>query len=483
MLRPSPGLRRCALTLVLLAFLIAPAAAQPPLGPTPAEFFATDDRLTRLEQWVIAAADHQPGEPDQYSRALSQWNLTDLQALWVDLNAMARLMRDRSLGTFHVETRNRFWTRVVYSRRQMQALQRLACVAGGSLDASGAAMPVGSVRRECVGAFPVNTLPDSLKDVALWYGRERVRRGDDNLVWRRGALLHSDVAMLETPVLTQVGSESLPFGPKRFRRELLDGQTGAVTLTGIHWSLAEAAVGFVTPSGAAKPAPGQDPWVRSWYEATVTWMQGTDQHDEEHLNAALSLFPADSRLWFLAGCEHEAYASPAIQVALDGARDAGRLGTARDELRRARDAFVRSIEATPDNPEAHLHLGRVLTLLGDAEEAIPHLTAPHDTLPSIRLRYFNRMFLGAGLERVQRFSDAADAYDDAARLFPRAQSPLLARSALARRRDAYEPARDAVARLWALAPGADDDDPWWAYSVAHASGADALVTSVWEAVR
>ena len=113
MLRPSPGLRRCALTLVLLAFLIAPAAAQPPLGPTPAEFFATDDRLTRLEQWVIAAADHQPGEPDQYSRALSQWNLTDLQALWVDLNAMARLMRDRSLGTFHVETRNRFWTRVV----------------------------------------------------------------------------------------------------------------------------------------------------------------------------------------------------------------------------------------------------------------------------------------------------------------------------------------------------------------------------------
>ena len=72
------------------------------------------------------------------------------------------------------------------------------------------------------------------------------------------------------------------------------------------------------------------------------------------------------------------------------------------------------------------------------------------------------------------------AYEEAARLFPMAQSPLLALSQLARRYGDRGGALRAIERLFAL-PAEDrteKDDPRWWYYVAQARDADDLIEAM-----
>jgi tetratricopeptide (TPR) repeat protein len=213
------------------------------------------------------------------------------------------------------------------------------------------------------------------------------------------------------------------------------------------------------------------------------WMQGHEQRDLQHLQAGLALFPEDAMLLFLSGCEHEAYASPAIQVPLTGTQNAGPVHSVRDELQRAASDFRRSLETGDPPVESLLHLGHVQLLRGEYDEAIATLNGTYEALGSDSLRYLRDMFLGQAYEHAAAFDEARAAYERAHALCQRAQSPLLALSQLHRRSDSYEPAKQAIDRLWAIEAETDDDDPWWAYSISHTTQAETLVEAVWRSVE
>jgi hypothetical protein len=492
--RPRRRPRRLLGTLALLVVVDASVAAQGrgdvggPMTSTtlalPRELRADAARLQRLERWVVAVGRHVPGQVDPESRDLAVWGLTDLQGLWIDINSLAQTMRNRGVRDFALAGEDGRLTRIVYPAEQLRDLRRLACVAGGYLDPSGHTEPAGSIARDCLDTTPVGDLPSALRDVAVRFGRARVTRGDDNLALRRAAVLHADIAMLHNPVGAAVSTPTLPIGPRRTRLELVDGRATGMTLSGIHWEIAEAALRFIQPPGAKRPAPGGDAMVRDWYRATGAWLQAHEQHDSQHMAEAVRLFADDPVLLFLSGCQHEAYASPVIQIALDAVpRDvrAPRAGSA--EWRQAESLFRQALKAAPDMAEARLHLGRVLTELGRPADGAAELRTALAALDEPVQKYYAALFLGAAEEHAGNFAAARDAFRQARDLVPAAQTPLLALSQLARRRDDAAAAREAMAALFALPAPDDTADPWWTYQTTQGRDAVSLVLRVWATVE
>ena len=77
------------------------------------------------------------------------------------------------------------------------------------------------------------------------------------------------------------------------------------------------------------------------------------------------------------------------------------------------------------------------------------------------------MFLGSAEEALGNLDAAEQLYARASALYPNAQSPHVAHSALARRRGDRAGAAAAMERVFELAaahPGGDD--PWWTYDIA-----------------
>lgn len=462
-------------------------AQQPPpvlrVSPFAQEFRASTERFTRLERWIVAVGNHRLGESDTFSQELARWSLTDLQWLWVDSHSLAGVMRDQKFHDFQARASDGRYATIIYSRQETERLKALGCAAGGYLDPSGLQAPQGGVPRECIRSTPVGLLPRPVSTVAAFLGRERVRRGDDNLFWRRAALLHSDVAMLERPVPVPLGADSLPIGPRRTRFHFVDGRAAGLSLGPTQWALAETALTFIKSADSPKPVPARDEMVRQWYGATQLWLQSHEQHDPHHVEAGVALFPNDPVLLFLSGCEHEGYASSTIQAALEGTlRRPDDPQPAKEELQRAARDFRRSLELQ-DSPLVRSHLGRVLSALNRHGEAIANLTTAAETLTTSELQYLNDMFLGLALERAGQLDAAAAAYQRAHERYPSAQTPLLALSAVARRRDSYAEAREPMTAVWSLDPARTDDDPWWDYAVSHTRTADAAITRVWESAR
>ena len=101
------------------------------------------------------------------------------------------------------------------------------------------------------------------------------------------------------------------------------------------------------------------------------------------------------------------------------------------------------------------------------------------TWPIGRLLYYAELFLGAEEEALGNRDAARVAYEQAAELYPTAQSPLLALSQLARR-SAIAAAR--CARSIGCSRCSEEtrrhDDPWWWYYVAQARDADELLDAM-----
>jgi tetratricopeptide (TPR) repeat protein len=146
------------------------------------------------------------------------------------------------------------------------------------------------------------------------------------------------------------------------------------------------------------------------------------------------------------------------------------------ELREAEGFLRRAIEIKPDYSEARLRLGRVQGLLGRHAAAAKELREALASADEDLLRYYGELFLGAEEEALGRYDAAFDAYQQAAALYPTAQSPLLALSSLARRRGDRAGVLGALQQLFALpVEKPDRDDPWWAYHVEQARHADELL--------
>ncbi len=99
--------------------------------------------------------------------------------------------------------------------------------------------------------------------------------------------------------------------------------------------------------------------------------------------------------------------------------------------------------------------------------------------------YFASLYLGAAQERLSQVEQARGSYRHAAELYPKAQSPRLALSALAWRRGEGETARSEMQSVTER-PGAAGisrlDDPWWDYNTLPERNVDTLFDALRPAV-
>ena len=261
-----------------------------------------------------------------------------------------------------------------------------------------------------------------------------------------------------------------------------DGRQTALLDTAEHWDIARGLLAYVRSIDSERPAPGKDAMVRQWYRATAAWMQDREDHETRHLVRARELFPADPDILFLSGCQHEVYASPDVQGVLRSAvlptgwsLDIGPRG---HELRKAETFFRRSLDANPAQPETRLRLGRVLAALERHEDAARELREAVSSTTDRLLLYYGHLFLGAAEEALGHYDIAAASYEQAASLYPAAQSPHLALSELARRRGDRGIALAEMQKVFDLPSDRNRDDPWWTYHVAQARNIGELLTDL-----
>jgi hypothetical protein len=98
------------------------------------------------------------------------------------------------------------------------------------------------------------------------------------------------------------------------------------------------------------------------------------------------------------------------------------------------------------------------------------------SLKDPQLRYYTDLYLGYECEMLSRPVEARIHFEQAAALYPKAQSPLLALSNLAHSSGDNQAAFMAIQRMLML-PDRDDseDDPWWNYDLSHVRDSDALL--------
>jgi hypothetical protein len=117
---------------------------------------APDDpgsRVTRIEGWLTAVFEHEPGTPDSIVVDMSGWSTSDLDVFRIDLRVFVQLMRKPWLTSFQLPPkevdctdcfaarRDLTQTRLLrpgrmirYTDAQLHRLKVLACAAAGTLD-------------------------------------------------------------------------------------------------------------------------------------------------------------------------------------------------------------------------------------------------------------------------------------------------------------------------------------------------------------
>ena len=438
-------------------------------------------RTLRVEQWLKAVLHHVPGAADAAVLEISSWSNSDLGTLLIDEGVLVRLMRDPRLVSFQSTTpeivdcspceasetaqprKIRPPRTIRYTDPQLHRLRVLACAAAGTV-----------TERECVLLKAPKEIDAELSRLAALAAASR-ERGDDNYVLRRGGLLHADAAMLTATSLLPLDSGG-PAADQPIRVHIADGQQTDIGLGEIHWEIARHLLDRVRPE--------RDAMVNLWYRATAAWMQNREQYNHEHLDHARDMFPNDADIAFLSGCQREIYAGPAFQsvarsivlpsgVSLD-------IGSEARDLKEAEAFFRRALALNPRLVESRVRLGHVLLARGKAQDAADELRPAVAAADDPLLQYFSSMFLGAAEQALGHFPGARDAYARASTLYPLAQSPYLALSALATRRGDRAGALAEIRHVFDLKGAAEERaDPWWAYHVAQARNADALLEQLW----
>lgn len=224
------------------------------------------------------------------------------------------------------------------------------------------------------------------------------------------------------------------------------------------------------------------------------------------LDDAMRALPDDAALAVAAGALQEALASPrvqeafsaaeqqsAVRVAVDGPDDrpgevtrshAPPLGSPASHLRSAVQQLRRAIVLEPRRVEAHLRLGRALTLLGDLPGGRAELVrARQESGDETFVAYHAAMFLGDLEERAGRTDAARSEYGRALAVAPSAQAPRVALSHLLHASGQPRQALDLLAGpLTSAGPRAldDADDPWLSYGLGAGRLAEAVLASLWE---
>jgi tetratricopeptide (TPR) repeat protein len=383
---------------------------------------------------------HKPGEADASVGEIRPWGPQQVDELLIDLNTLLVLMRNERATKF--------------------------------LGPSNGSRP----------SIPVFYAPPQLDRLRIRARNEKVRN-DENRILKRGALLHTDIAA-RLPFETRSPQEEPPARSQRIMVYFDDGRRLGFENAAEHWR-ARDCFGQVWPKDSrdGKPDPARDEIVRSWYRVTIAYQQRIQQYELGHLERALELFPDDAELDFFNGCLHETFASRRIQSVFHAVSlpkgVTFNIGSERSELRLAEASFRRALERGPDLAEARIRLGHVLGLVGRHSDAADELRRAISSTEDPLLRYYGQLLLGGELDASGDRERARDAYERAALLFPRAQSPRLALSQIANRSGDRRAALDAIQSV--LGPPADEfdrADPWWTYHMQQGRSAEAQLAKL-----
>jgi tetratricopeptide (TPR) repeat protein len=249
--------------------------------------------------------------------------------------------------------------------------------------------------------------------------------------------------------------------PRRFVVRTDDGQQTGINGGIVHWEFGRVLLD-------AMPQPGQDQFVRRWYHASLAFKLAIEDLDTPHFDHAVAVFPNDAVIRYLNASLHDAFSHSAVQSVLESARLPPRVRlqvrAEASELREAESEYRRAIELEPSLGEARLRYGRILGRLGKRSEAAAQLRQALAMMGVPMLEYYARMFLGAEEEALGRMNEARALYQQAAKLYPRAQAPRVALSQLAHRSGNRIAARETLDVMFdrgSLISG--EDDPWWFY--------------------
>jgi hypothetical protein len=418
-------------TIIILGGGHAPEASAQRLPARPVIPQAPDPLagVERLQEWLTAVERHEPGVVDEPARTISLWSRSELNAALADLKALI----DRASG--------------VVSRFERSGVETTIKTGSGPL-----------------------TLPDVRTLLGLT--NDEIRRRDSTRIVKRGAMLHADLAVFTS--LDLLVDHSLG-------REILlvnDGRRVGAETRGYHWDFGRMLL------DAVKPDPGRDGFVRLWYHAAsaVLTRQGNLAALEPHVEHARTMLPADAVEQFFRGVLHETFASPRIQSAILGIKS--EIGSVESESRQAEKCFRQAVALDPAFVEARLRLGLALASVDRHEDAAAELRAAAASAREPILQYFASLLLGREEQALGHRDAARSAFEHAASLYPRAQSPYLALSQLARRSGDKAGARRAFLPVLNLpARESDREDPWWDYYISAGRHANALMTEVGAAFR
>jgi tetratricopeptide (TPR) repeat protein len=404
--------------------------------------------IQRMGQWIDAVRAHEIGQPDVYAAIVASWAHADLVEIFPYLEALIELVK---------------------APTRLDVLQ-----------------PSPSPRLARPG--PPGRRAPHLSEFEV----EQVRtlaslswvQADPNRLLKLGAVLHSDIARLAkvdpavfTPpiagraTVAQIGRSA----GERVVVRAPDAEFRGMEYGVVHWDLARMLLDQVAP------IPSNDTFVRQWYRATAAYLSGEGFFGEAkpHFVRASKLFPSDANLLFSHGCMQAAMAAPGVQDFVQATRLPGGLRidiqSAGEHLGNAGDLFERALAIDPQLVEARVRLARVIAERGRHQEALKMLrqAAPLATDPVVA--YFAQMFMGDAARALSDVEAAKTAYQHAADLFPRAQTPRLALSHLERRAGNTAAALAALEPLFTLSDDLPSRrDPWWDYHRGEGRYTDAL---------
>ena len=389
-----------------------------------------------LEQWIVAVDRHGAGERDEALKAIAAWTEDDLLMMRAYVAALTELP---------VNNPGRATLRRQIARNELLVIRRRTT--------------------------------------------ELRARGSFDEFRKRGAVLHTDAALLES-----VPKAINPPPPRAQRPQWqrdqpertvdvmsADGRVDSFTIANPHWPIAMDLL------EALPAAPKRDPIVAQWFRAVGAYFASIDDRADalRHFARAREIVPDDPAVLFGEACLQETLGSPAVQnfarlANLPNGMVILGVNAPSSHFRRAEALLKRALAAQPDFVDARLRLGHVLIEQREHEAALPHLAQVIAETSDPLLTYYAHLFAGDAALALDRPAESRASYERALTSHPEAQSARLGLAAALRAGGDRAAAADAAMVTLTIPPGARDEehDPWWIYYSGDATNVDRLLADL-----
>jgi tetratricopeptide (TPR) repeat protein len=204
-------------------------------------------------------------------------------------------------------------------------------------------------------------------------------------------------------------------------------------------------------------------FTERWYAAAASTFLMVNDADraQPYIDRGLQHAPASPELRLMSGIVDELVASAVSPDEAYSSDQRGRILTLRTQgLLRARKKFQELLADEPRFTRARIRLGRVLSILGDSDDALVLLRQAQSEVREPKERYLVAMFLGALYEQQRDVAGARVAYETALAAAPASQAAAVALGHLEVMAGRPDRAQALARALLAKPPVADE---WWSY--------------------